>query len=148
MITQTKRLEDVISKLSTYLTSISEEELRKKPAPGKWSKIEILGHLADSGINNLKRFTEAQFKPEPFEYDNYQQDDLVAANQYQNASLNEVFFLYEAVNRRIIEVMKQQSEKALSKKVHNKSDGKTTDLRFIMTDYVDHMEHHLKQILR
>ncbi|MBV6643560.1 MAG: DinB family protein, partial [Cyclobacteriaceae bacterium] len=121
MITQTKRLEDVISKLSTYLTSISEEELRKKPAPGKWSKIEILGHLADSGINNLKRFTEAQFKPEPFEYDNYQQDDLVAANQYQNASLKEVFFLYEAVNRRIIEVMKQQSEKALSKKVNNKS---------------------------
>ncbi len=148
MVEQINRLDQIINELSSYMTSITEEELRKKPAPGKWSKIEILGHLADSGINNLKRFTEAQFKPEPFNYDNYQQDDLVAANQYQNASLKEVFFLYEAVNRRIMEVMKKQSEKALSKKVHNTSDGKTTDLKFIMKDYVDHMEHHLKQILR
>ncbi|MEQ8879044.1 MAG: DinB family protein [Cyclobacteriaceae bacterium] len=147
MVEQINRLDQIINELSSYMTGITEEELRKKPAPGKWSKIEILGHLVDSGINNLKRFTEAQFSHEPFEYSNYRQDDLVAANQYQNASLKEVFFLYEAVNRRIMEVMKKQSEKALSKKVHNTSDGKTTDLKFIMKDYVDHMEHHLKQIL-
>jgi ribosome biogenesis SPOUT family RNA methylase Rps3 len=33
--------------------------------PKKWSKKQILGHLVDSGINNLQRFTEIQFEEKP-----------------------------------------------------------------------------------
>ncbi|MEQ8683227.1 MAG: hypothetical protein RID25_25900, partial [Cyclobacteriaceae bacterium] len=50
------RLDQIIKELSSYMTSISEDELRKKPAPGKWSKIEILGkslEIIDTGIYQM-----------------------------------------------------------------------------------------------
>ena len=142
------QLHEIMLKIKSYLFGLSEDQLRQKPAPGKWSKIEILGHLVDSGINNLQRFTEAQFMPEPYPFSNYQQDDLVAANRYQQAELSEVFGIYQAINKRIIEIMGAMTPETLAILLHNESDDQTAELGFIMTDYVAHMEHHLKQILR
>ena len=41
------------------LQSITDFEV--KIDTNKWSKKEILGHLIDSAINNLQRFTEIQY---------------------------------------------------------------------------------------
>ncbi|XOV93636.1 MAG: DinB family protein [Bacteroidota bacterium] len=149
MLDQTQQhINGIIKQVRDHLFSLTSEQLRERPAPGKWSKIEILGHLVDSGINNLQRFTEVQFMPRPFKYLNYKQDDLVKANNYQEAELNDVFGLYQAINIRILAIMEMQTEKTLAYEVVIPNDGKTTDLKFIMTDYADHMEHHLEQILR
>ena len=44
------------------LSTLPESVFRKKPAPNKWSPIEIIGHLVDSATNNHRRFTIAQFQ--------------------------------------------------------------------------------------
>ena len=49
-----KRLEDHIRQMPVLFTGFTSEQLLQKPAPGKWSKKEILGHLIDSAINNLE----------------------------------------------------------------------------------------------
>lgn len=61
-------LKDAIHRLHSYIESLpgrinkfSSVEMLRRPVPNKWSKQEILGHLIDSAINNLKRFTEIQF---------------------------------------------------------------------------------------
>ena len=65
-----------------YIQNCPTEELAQRPAPSKWSKKEILGHLVDSGVNNLQRFTEIQFHPKPYVLRNYNQDELVKINDY------------------------------------------------------------------
>ena len=80
----------VIQRLTSHIDNVPEKFLGLPaqtrllhPAPGKWSPQEILGHLIDSAINNLRRFTEIQFLPQPFTVVGYKQDDLVIVNNYQ-----------------------------------------------------------------
>jgi len=61
MVEAALNLEKLITQVLKYINKCTDEELSYKPNPEKWSKKEILGHLVDSGVNNLKRFTEIQF---------------------------------------------------------------------------------------
>ena len=139
------RLELLLHDGATYISSTSEAELAHKPAPEKWSKKEILGHLIDSAVNNLQRFTEIQFEEKPYPIRKYKQDELVIANDYQNTEMSEIINFWLAINRQILRLMKQQSEMTLSYTI-KLPDHEISDLRFLMNDYVDHLEHHLNQI--
>jgi len=113
--------------------------------PGKWSKKEILGHLIDSAIHNLVRFTEINYAAKPYRHRPYNQIDLVNLNQYQTKDINELNQLWLSLNRQIIRIMKSVDENALDYKIIL-SDESVIDLRFLMTDYVEHLEHHINQI--
>ncbi|GAA3645354.1 DinB family protein [Flavivirga jejuensis] len=141
------KLESLMDKGLDCLSQSSEIELTQKLSPGKWSKKEILGHLIDSGINNLQRFTEIQTENKPYKIRPYKQNELVKANDYQNAELKEITSLWLAINNRILSLINQQTEDTLSYKIEI-NDGGISDLRFLIKDYVDHLEHHLEQIIR
>ncbi|GGZ90980.1 DinB family protein [Algibacter mikhailovii] len=117
-----------------------------KPSSDKWSKKEILGHLIDSAINNLQRFTTIQFVTKPFKIDSYGQYDLVVSNDYQNSNTSELLEFWKAINVRIMHVISLQNENTLNYKIVL-TNGASSDLKFLMLDYVDHLEHHLNQIL-
>ena len=145
-------MEQAIHKLQGLLTSgsdtianCSQSELIDKTSPKKWSKIELLGHLVDSALNNLQRFTEIQFAEKPYQVRKYNQDELVKANNYQQANPVELTKLWLSLNRRIMAVMEYQTEHTLSYTIEIDA-GELSNLRFLMTDYVDHLEHHLKQM--
>lgn len=147
MIKITNKLENLLQKGLEYFSKTSEEDISKKLTPKKWSKKEILGHLIDSGVNNLQRFTEIQFENNPYRIRKYNQNELVIANDYQNAQTKELLGFWIAINHRILNIMKLQTEKSLNYKIELGIDN-TSDLRFLMTDYVDHLEHHLNQIIK
>lgn len=146
MTETTSRLDDLLKSGAAYLETASDADLKNKRTPGKWSKQEIVGHLIDSGINNLQRFTEIRSAEEPFKIRKYKQDELVLANDYQQAEMSELLQLWLALNKRIVQVMLLQTEDTLKVKIEL-PDGQISDLRFLMVDYVDHLEYHLKQIL-
>ena len=142
-----KRLEFYIQSIPEQIKNISKEELLIKPASGKWSKQEILGHLIDSALNNLKRFTEIQFLPQPYIVNAYNQNELVNVNGYQNMPLDHLLNLWKVLNRQIIFVVQEISDEKLNYAVdpqYEKHELKT--LGWIIGDYVVHMEHHFKQI--
>ena len=141
-----QKLQKLLDKGKAYIDNTSENLLSKKKE-GKWSKKEILGHLIDSGINNLQRFTEIQFKEKPYHIENYNQDQLVLANQYQHASKEALTSLWLGLNQRIIAIIKQQTVETLNFQIVIEQKVKT-DLKFLIEDYVDHLEHHLRQILK
>jgi hypothetical protein len=146
-------IEDAMRRLSGYLQSIpdvfkkfSSEELLHKPSPGKWSKQEILGHLIDSAINNLKRFTEIQFLPQPYIITSYQQDELVNVNHYQQLSLDHLLNLWAALNQQIIYVVKNIPAEKFNYAVNPQYDNnEIKTLGWVICDYTAHMEHHVKQ---
>lgn len=142
-----RRLESYIQTIPAQLKKISKEELLHKPAPGKWSKQEILGHLVDSAINNLKRFTEIQFLPQPYTVVSYQQNDLVAVNNYQNLPLDHLLKTWEVLNQQIVWVVKNIPEEKLDYPVDPQYDNREMKtLGWIICDYVAHMEHHFRQV--
>jgi hypothetical protein len=54
-----KDLQSVL-RIADRLRQIKDTEASVRPAPGKWSKKEILGHLIDSAANNHQRFVRLQ----------------------------------------------------------------------------------------
>ncbi len=93
-------MEEKVNGFESFLNQINIEffieeisDFENKIADMKWSKKEILGHLIDSGINNLQRFTEIQFLEKPYKIRPYNQDELVKANNYQNKNSQELFEL-------------------------------------------------------
>lgn len=147
MTETTYKLEQLVKTGLEYLTQSSESELNRKVSAEKWSKKEILGHLIDSGINNLQRFTEIQFENKPYQIRKYNQDELVKANDYQNSDTQEIIEFWSSINYRILNLIKKQTKETLDYKIKLEEDN-TADLRFLMKDYVDHLEHHLKQIMQ
>ncbi|WP_298343911.1 DinB family protein [uncultured Algibacter sp.] len=139
------KLQQLLQKGCMCILEYSDSELLFKASPDKWSKKEILGHLIDSGINNLQRFTEIQFKEKPYSFESYSQNELVKANGYQNASIKELLDFWKSINNRILYLFSIQNEETLSFKIILDT-GDSFDLRFLMEDYVSHLEYHLNQI--
>lgn len=147
MTNTTNKLEQLLKNGLEYLTQASELEMSRKESAEKWSKKEILGHLIDSGINNLQRFTEVQFENRPYPIKKYNQNELVKANDYQNSDTKALVDFWYSINIRIQHLIKVQTEKTLTYKIELEKDN-ISDLRFLMDDYVAHLEYHLKQIMK
>lgn len=141
------QLNDHVQQMAGRFEKFSKEELLYKSTPGKWSKLEILGHLIDSAINNLKRFTEIQFLPQPYKVVSYKQNELVEVNQYQHLPLSHLLNLWASLNQQIIYVVKNIPKEKLDYPVDPQYDNKEMkSLGWIICDYVAHLEHHLKQL--
>ena len=136
-------LSSVIASALPRLSAITEDAASTKPAPNKWSKKEILGHLIDSAANNHQRFMRLQLQPE-ISLPGYDQDDWVRLNRYQQTPWADIVTLWSAYNRHLATVIESLDNAALGHVWHS-SDGDVT-LEFIATDYVRHLKHHLGQI--
>ena len=141
-----KHFESLLAKGVTYISNESEADLKYKKSPEKWSKKEILGHLIDSAINNLQRFTEIQFESQPYQIQSYNQNELVQVNNYQEADTNEILQFWLYINKRILGVVKELPTDKLNLEIVFK-DGAKSDFNFLIKDYVAHLEHHLNQII-
>lgn len=142
-----RRLENHTNEFPNRISKFSEQELLKKPAENKWSKKEILGHLIDSAINNLKRFTDIQFTPSPYVVNTYSQVELVIVNRYQELPLEHLLNLWQSLNQQIIYVINHIPVEKLELPVDPQYDRKELKtLIWIIGDYVAHLEHHFKQI--
>ena len=138
---------DLLSALNAAdrLHQIDEAVASKRPAPGKWSKKETLGHLIDSAANNHQRFVRLQLGPR-IDLPGYDGDEWVRVQAYQDRPWSEIIDLWRKYNTQLASVIRQVDPKAL-RHVWHTPDGKDLDLEFIMRDYVVHLRHHLDQIL-
>ena len=125
------------------LQSITDFEV--KIDVNKWSKKEILGHLIDSAINNLQRFTEIQYAEKPYKTRPYNQDALVKYNDYQNKNNQNLFDLWLHLSRHILEIIKNQTDKTLAYQLILPN-GTLTNLQFLIEDYIEHLFYHVSQI--
>ena len=141
------RLQEHINTVPSKFLKYPEGELRRKPAPNKWSKKEILGHLIDSATNNHLRIIKIQFMPEPFFVEGYAQNDWVRIQNYSEIDTQHLVNFWKIYNEHILNIMKNTPEEKLDMKITAEKPSEEADtLFFLMKDYVDHIDHHLKQI--
>ena len=139
---------------SDRLLVFSDEEAARRPAPGKWSRKEIIGHLIDSASNNHGRFVRAQMH-DHLSFPGYDQDDWVRIQRYQDRPWADLVRLWQAYNHHIAHIMATADADARSRpRLEHTLDEiawetvsaeEATTLDFFMRDYVAHLKHHLAQ---
>jgi len=134
-------LEELIETVPQQLQQFTQEELSHKPNSGKWSNKEILGHLCDSCLNNIQRVIRVQYEDKPFII--YKQDEWVKIQGYQARSIDEIVGLWETLHLQFIRLLKAFPENKLGSLVDM---GEEVTARFVISDYLRHQNHHLKQI--
>jgi DinB superfamily len=140
-------LRDTLNWLKPLLLKIKDKEASIKPAPKKWSKKEIIGHLIDSAANNQQKFVRLLTSDEPhIEFVGYAQDDWVAVQRYQKAKWKQLVRSWYEYNMHIAHIIEYANPKKLSHTIAINGVG-AFRLDFIMTDYVEHLKHHIKAVL-
>jgi hypothetical protein len=137
-----------MNEITTRLTDTINEFIEKKSqqvnwtAPslkGKWSTKEVLGHLIDSAHVNLQRFVRCTYES-GFAL-NYAQDEWVAAQHYRDADIHDLLSLWQLVNKQIVSVLNNYPPERWQAMCNSYT------VEFLVADYIDHMHHHLNQII-
>src|SRR3989441_4957570 len=126
-----------VLKLADRVRQIGDADASLPPAPGKWSKKEILGHLVDSAANNHQRFVRLQLTSR-IDLPGYDGDEWVRVQRYQDRPWSEIVELWQSYNTQLAELIRHVNPQTL-RHIWHTSDGKDLDLEFIMRDYVVHL---------
>lgn len=141
------KLNKIIKDFTQKLEQISEQELALKPMPHKWSKKEVIGHLVDSGQNNLRRFITGQYESQPSKIV-YDQNFWVTANNYQEIKGQDIIYMWKLVNQQIANVLLNMSPDKYEKTCNTSKEGtELKSLEWLAQDYVKHLKHHLNQVI-
>ena len=138
------------------LNDITPDGSRHKLSDDEWAPIEVLGHLVDSATNNHQRFVRAQFTDD-LVFSGYEQDGWVNAQKYRDESWPDLIQLWSSYNLHLLHVFSVIPAETLTKlrDKHNLDQiafehvpqDKPATLEYLIRDYVDHLRHHLRQIL-
>jgi len=136
------------------LGRVSEQESARRPAPLKWSRKEIIGHLIDSAANNHQRFVRAALE-DSLVFPGYDQDAWVRVQRYQAVEWKRLLDLWASYNAHVAHVMESTPAEIRSRARahHNLHEiawktvpaAERTTLDYFMRDYVGHLNHHLEQ---
>jgi hypothetical protein len=145
-----------VDRASGRLLTFSDLEAAARPAPGKWSRKEIIGHLIDSASNNHGRFVRGLLQDDLI-FAGYDQEAWVRVQRYQDRPWTDLVRLWQAFNHHIANVIETADPHALTRPRarHNLdqlawrsvSAMQSTTLEYFMGDYLDHLKHHLGQAL-
>ena len=145
-----------VTEATDRLRQIDEAESTRPNAKDKWCAKEILGHLIDSAANNHARFVLAQMRDD-LVFPGYEQTKWVATQHYAEESWPLMIDLWHAYNLHLAHVMAMAPDEKLSHLCYQHtmhdigwkrvSESAPVSLEYLMRDYVEHLQHHLNQIL-
>src|SRR5215468_10949110 len=89
--------------LPGVLAGFSEAESEQRPAPERWTRKEVLGHLIDSASNNHQRLVRGQLTSGQ-DFPGYEQEPWVRIQGYQAARWNDLIALWREYNTHLLHV--------------------------------------------
>jgi hypothetical protein len=139
-----EKLISAIDAAEPRLRQITEAESEKPVLSGGWSRKQVLGHLIDSASNNHQRFVRAA-QQSSLDFPGYQQDENIRLQAPQEADWLLLVSLWTAYNRYLAHIIARLPASKLETPCRIGS-GAPVTLKFIATDYLTHLLHHLTQI--
>lgn len=143
-------LNNRISLVNSYISTLSEDDLQVKSNAEVWSKKEILGHLIDSAQSNIRRMVVGQYQENAHII--YHQNEWVKAADYQNYDSKNLLDFWVLLNKHFCQVLKNLPLENYQT-ITNWGSATTpmlkddlVTLEFVANDYVRHLDHHLRQM--
>jgi hypothetical protein len=115
-----------------------------KPAPGRWSRKEELGHLIDSAFNNHQRVVRTQLETGP-SMPGYDGDRWVALHGYQGLEWEDLIEVWVTSNRQLLRAARGAARADWTRTCTVKG-SRPLSLAFLLEDYLKHLVHHLRHI--
>jgi len=134
-----------VAEAKPLLSKLTNADSSTRPSPKKWAKKEILGHLMDSASNNHQRFVRATLQGS-LVFPGYDQEGLVELQTFREMDWGFLVDLWASYNRLIAHVLSVMPADA-AKVSCTIGDHKPATLEWIAQDYVDHLKHHLNQVV-
>ena len=139
-----EKLLSVIEEAEPKLREITALESSNPILSGAWSRKQVIAHLIDSASNNHQRFVRA-VQQASLDFPGYDQEGNMKVQAPQEADWRLLVSLWAAYNRYLAHIIAHLPPSKLETQCRIGS-GEPVTLRFIATDYVTHLVHHLGQI--
>jgi len=139
-----EQLLSVVNEAELRLQRFEPQETGKPVLPGGWSRKQVIGHLIDSASNNHQRFVRAALE-NSLHFPGYDQQGNIRLQAPQEADWALLLSLWAAYNRYLAHVIARLPAAHLET-VCRIGSGEPVSLRFLASDYLTHMVHHLRQI--
>ncbi len=135
-----EHLESNFETVRGLVTSLPEEKLTYRYAPGKWSLKEILAHIVDD--ERIYAYRALRFaRGDRAELPGFEQDDYARTSGAGDRSLASILEEYEAVRRATVALFAGLPESAFERSGF--ADGKVMSVRAAAYHIAGHELHHL-----
>lgn len=134
-----------LAQADARLATVTEETANWHVREAGWTRKQVLGHLLDSAANNHQRFVRAQLDGR-YDGPGYGADAWVAIHGYDTWTWAELMNSWRDRNAVLTKLVARMDESTLGALCVIGGDA-PVPLRFVVEDYLDHLEHHVKQIL-
>ena len=128
------------------IAGLTEEELRFKPAPDKWSIHEIIIHLADAEIVGVSRLKKVLAEDRPL-LTSYDQDAWANSLEYDRQDREHHLLLFKMLRESMQPSLETLSAEQ-SERIGMHDEAGELSFRQLMERYVSHVRDHLGQIER
>lgn len=132
------------------LLAIPEAET-EAPGTDGWCAKQVLGHLIDSASNNHARFVRAQLQDE-LVFQEYDQEGWVRVQKYEQEAWITLVDLWTNYNLHLLHIIESIPDAALERRNVKLSGRSSADenetLDFLVRNYFDHLQAHLKQLFQ
>lgn len=136
----------LIPELGNLVNGLTSEELRRPEAPGKWSILEVIHHLADSELVWAYRLRLVLAEKQP-EITGYDQDRWASQLKYREANLQDVLELLGILRKTNLRLISSLSDEELQRAgTHNERGEETVE--HMIRLYAGHDLVHSNQISR
>jgi hypothetical protein len=130
--------------LRKSIEGLTEEELRFKPAPDKWSINLILIHLADSELVSTQRIKKVLAEEEPILF-SVDQDAWADGLGYDQLDREQYLQLFKLLRSSLLPILKSLSPEQVERVGVYPDAGKFT-IKQLLEYRVKHVQDHLSQI--
>jgi hypothetical protein len=126
------------------MSAVGEDAARLPFRRGGWTRREIVGHLIDSALNNHQRFVRASLDG-VYQGPGYQQQEWVNMHGYDAMPWRDVLSHWRLQNTLLARVVERIPAERLDA-LCTVGQGAAMTLEALVIDYLDHLEHHVKQV--
>ena len=140
-----RELDRVLAASIPELVAITDQRAAEPHAAGKWSRKEVIGHLIDSASNNHQRFVRGA-ETHGGEFPGYAQEFCVRVQRPNDVPWTLLVELWASYNRYLAHVIASLPSEAADYPMEV-GGGPVVDLLWIAVDYVEHLKHHVNQLL-
>ncbi len=139
-----ENLVNTVDAAAQNLKNVAPHIVQYKSSTEVWSVQELIGHLLDSAVNNHHRFIRAQ-ETAPLVFPKYEQNAWVATQDYNTSPWPELLTLWQLYNHHLAHVIARIPPDKRKVICHIGAYDPVT-LEYLIVDYLDHLQHHLRQI--
>lgn len=133
-----------VAQARTKIALVDESVAVSPVKPGGWSPKQILGHMIDSALNNHQRFVRSALEGK-YEGPSYEQQGWVDMHGYTALPWNELVAHWQWQNDLLASVVERIPADRYDS-ICKIGEYEPATLRFVVEDYLVHMQHHADQI--